>query len=119
MAAERPGFLATSHHNANVLIVFDTDDRATVRTSVYAWHLTPAETASQIWGHYHDIAVRTAEGWKLQERTPHLNGTDGWRDSYHPAAHTCPAIVAPDTPFTEWPPPNPSPSGPELRSRTV
>jgi SnoaL-like domain len=32
------GFKATSHHNANVLVTFEDDDRATVRTSVYAWH---------------------------------------------------------------------------------
>jgi len=95
MAAERPGFLATSHHNANVLIVFDTDVRATVRTSVYAWHLTPAGTAPQIWGYYHDVVVRTPDGWKLHERKLHLNGSDGWHDSYHPAEHTSPEIAAP------------------------
>src|SRR5438477_870480 len=32
------GFRATSHHNANVLVTFDGDDRARVRTSLYAWH---------------------------------------------------------------------------------
>jgi hypothetical protein len=31
-------FAATSHHNANVLVRFDDADRASVRTSVYAWH---------------------------------------------------------------------------------
>src|SRR4051812_27253878 len=31
------GFAATSHHNANILITFEDEDRASVRTSVYAW----------------------------------------------------------------------------------
>src|SRR4051794_16492542 len=33
-----PGFDATSHHNANVLVRFEGADRARVRASVYAWH---------------------------------------------------------------------------------
>src|SRR4029453_15316128 len=32
------GFAATSHHNANVLVTFEDGDRASVRTSLYAWH---------------------------------------------------------------------------------
>nr|WP_323747357.1 nuclear transport factor 2 family protein [Catenulispora rubra] len=100
---ERPGYLATSHHNANVLVVFDTDDQATVRTSVYAWHRTTAGATPQVWGHYHDVAVRTPEGWKLRERRLHLLGVDieGWDGDYHRAAHTCPAIAAPGVP-TGW-----------------
>jgi hypothetical protein len=35
---DSPGFVVTSHHNANVLVKFEGDDRAVVRTSVYAWH---------------------------------------------------------------------------------
>lgn len=89
------GFAATSHHNANVLIAFDTDDRANVRTSVYAWHLTRSGKTPQVWGYYHDVVTRTADGWKLHERKLHLHGTDGWHDDYHPAAHTCPEIAAP------------------------
>jgi hypothetical protein len=30
------GFAATSPHNANVLVTFESDDRASLRTSVYA-----------------------------------------------------------------------------------
>lgn len=88
------GFAATSHHNANVLIVFDSDDRATVRTSVYAWHRTRGGKTPQVWGYYHDVAVRTADGWKLHERKLTLLGTDGWHDAYHPAEHTSPATAA-------------------------
>ncbi|MCK9903304.1 hypothetical protein CC117_28285 [Parafrankia colletiae] len=95
---DQPGFVRTSHHNANVLTAFDTDDRATVRTSMYAWHRTTAGTTPQVWGYYHDVVVRTPDGWKFHERKLHLLGTDGWHDGYHRAVHTAPEIAAPATP---------------------
>jgi hypothetical protein len=33
-------FLVTSHHNANVLVDLEDDDRATMCSTVYAWHET-------------------------------------------------------------------------------
>ena len=42
------GFAATSHHNANVLVTFEDDDRAAVRTSLYAWHRLADGTTPQL-----------------------------------------------------------------------
>lgn len=78
LAEGRQGFVVTSHHNANVLIEFDGDDRALVRTSIYAWHRTPDEQTPQMWGYYHDVAVRTAGGWRLAERQLRVAGNAGW-----------------------------------------
>jgi hypothetical protein len=82
----RPGFVVTSHHNANVLVTFDDDDRASVRTSVYAWHLTTAGVTPRIWGYYHDVAVRTPEGWRLAQRQLRVAGDEGWSIEWHPPA---------------------------------
>jgi uncharacterized protein (TIGR02118 family) len=82
------GFVATSHHNANVLVTFETDDRASVRTSVYAWHQTPQGATPQIWGCYHDVAVRTAGGWRLAERQLRVAGSEQWPGEWHPLTDT-------------------------------
>jgi hypothetical protein len=78
------GFAATSHHNANVLVTFEGDDRARVVTSVYAWHRSASGATPQIWGCYHDVAVRTAQGWKLAERTLRVAGHEQWAAAWHP-----------------------------------
>ena len=80
----RPGFVATSHHNANVLVSFDDDDRATVLTSLYAWHETTDGVHPRVWGYYHDVAVRTPEGWRLAERVLRVAGNEGWPVDWHP-----------------------------------
>jgi hypothetical protein len=64
----------TSHHNANVLVTFEDDDRAVVLTSLYAWHLTYEGGTPRVWGYYHDVAVRTADGWRLAERQLRVAG---------------------------------------------
>ncbi len=74
----RPGFVVTSHHNANVLITFDDDDRATVLTSVYAWHQTTHGENPRVWGYYHDVAVRTPVGWRLAQRQLRAAGNEHW-----------------------------------------
>jgi hypothetical protein len=80
----RPGFVATSHHNANVLVTFEGDDRAVVNTSLYAWHLTPHGGTPRIWGCYHDVAVRTEDGWRLAERQMRVAGNEDWDVAWHP-----------------------------------
>ena len=80
----RPGFLATSHHNANVLVTFEGDDRASVLTSVYAWHRAPRGATPRIWGYYHDVAVRTSKGWRLAERQLRVAGNEEWAVDWHP-----------------------------------
>ena len=82
--AARPGFVATSHHNANVIVTFDSDDRASVRTSMYAWHQTADGRTPRVWGYYHDVAVRTPEGWRLAERQLRIAGNQGWAIDWLP-----------------------------------
>jgi hypothetical protein len=81
---DRPGFVVTSHHNANVLVTFDSDDRAIVRTSVYAWHRTSHGTTPRVWGYYDDVAVRTPDGWRLAERRLRVAGSEDWDVEWHP-----------------------------------
>lgn len=67
-----------SHHNANVIITFDDPDRASVLTSVYAWHELHDGTNPRIWGYYHDVAVRTDDGWRLASRQLRIAGQQDW-----------------------------------------
>jgi hypothetical protein len=80
------GFVNTSHHNANVLIGFDGEDRARVRASCYAWHETAEGATPRIWGAYYDVVVRTAEGWRFAERQLRVAGSEGWDSDFqwHP-----------------------------------
>jgi hypothetical protein len=79
------GFAATSHHNANVLVRFDDADRASVRTSVYAWHKRSDGSTPQLWGYYHDTVVRQPEGWRFANRKLRVLGVDDWDAEWHPA----------------------------------
>ena len=79
-----PQIVATSHHNANVLITFEDDDRATVRTSLYAWHQSTEGTAPQLWGYYHDVAVRTPGGWRFASRQLRIAGHENWSGDWLP-----------------------------------
>ena len=78
------GFVVTSHHNANVLVTFEDDDRAVVLTSLYAWHLTHEGGTPRVWGYYHDVAVRTPDGWRLAERQLRVAGNQDWDVQWHP-----------------------------------
>jgi hypothetical protein len=80
----RPGFAATSHQNANVLVTFDGDDRALVHTSLYAWHRTTQDATPRVWGYYDDVAVRTPDGWRLAERRLRVAGHQDWPVDWHP-----------------------------------
>ena len=62
------GFAATSHHNANILVTFEDPDRASVNTSVYAWHRRADGTTPRLWGYYLDSVVRLPEGWRIARR---------------------------------------------------
>ena len=79
------GFAATSHHNANVLVKFDDADRASVRTSVYAWHKRTDGGTPQLWGYYHDTVVRDPEGWRIANRQLRVQGVEDWDMEWHPA----------------------------------
>lgn len=76
-------FATTSHHNANVLVTFEGPDRASVRTSVYAWHRRFDGTTPRLWGYYHDSVVRLAGGWRIAERQLRALGTEDWNGEMH------------------------------------
>lgn len=80
------GFAATSHHNANVLVHFEGEDRASVHASVYAWHRRADGTTPRVWGGYDDVVVRTTGGWRFSERRLRVAGTEGWEIAWHPMA---------------------------------
>jgi hypothetical protein len=75
----------TSHHNANVLVVLDGADRASVRTSVYAWHQRSDGVTPRVWGYYHDTVVRLPEGWRIAYRQLRVMGVEDWQMEMHPA----------------------------------
>jgi hypothetical protein len=79
------GFRATSHHNANVLVTFDDDDHANVRTSVYAWHQRNDTTTPKLWGYYHDTVERGPGGWLIATRQLRVLGVEDWDAPMHPA----------------------------------
>jgi 3-phenylpropionate/cinnamic acid dioxygenase small subunit len=79
------GFAATSHHNANVLVTFEDQDRASVRTSVYAWHRRDDGTTPRVWGYYHDSVVRLPDGWRIAERQLRTLGSEDWHMEMHSA----------------------------------
>jgi hypothetical protein len=78
------GFAITSHHNANVLIGFDGNDRASVRSSCYAWHEALEGGTPRVWGAYYDVVVRTPGGWRFAERRLYIAGNEGWDVEWHP-----------------------------------
>jgi 3-phenylpropionate/cinnamic acid dioxygenase small subunit len=62
-------FAATSHHVSNIRVDFDNSDSARVRSLLYAWHRYRKERPEGIlWGQYHDIVVRTPQGWRFKRR---------------------------------------------------
>ena len=78
-------FAATSHHNANVLVKFDAADRASVRTSVYAWHQRTDGATPQLWGYYHDTVVRHPDRWRIASRKLRVLGVEDFAMDWHPA----------------------------------
>jgi 3-phenylpropionate/cinnamic acid dioxygenase small subunit len=78
-------YVATSHHNANVLVTFEDLNHASVCTSVYAWHQQTDGTSPRVWGYYHDSVVRLPEGWRINERQLRVLGTENWNMEMHSA----------------------------------
>ncbi len=78
-------FKATSHHNANVLVTFEGDDKASVHTSVYAWHERADGMNPRLWGYYHDSVVRDGDGWRIATRQLRVLGVEDWHSNWHQA----------------------------------
>jgi ketosteroid isomerase-like protein len=69
-------FEATSHHVSNIVVDFLSDDEATVRSVLYAWHrYTRDRPDSHVWGQYHDVMVRVDGQWRFKRRELRAAGT--------------------------------------------
>jgi ketosteroid isomerase-like protein len=69
-------FEATSHHVSNVVVDFVSEDEATVRSVLYAWHrYTRDRPDSHVWGQYHDVMVRVDGQWRFKRRELRAAGT--------------------------------------------
>lgn len=66
----------TSHHLSNVLVEFDGDDAANVRSYVHAWHERPDGSNATILGQYHDRFLRSGGLWHIETRRMLMNGCD-------------------------------------------
>jgi hypothetical protein len=66
-------------------VTFDGDDRASVRTAVYAWHKRSDGVAPRVWGYYHDTVVRLPEGWRIAHRQLRVLGVEDWPMEMYPA----------------------------------
>jgi len=72
-------FAGTSHHVSNVAIDFTDEDTATVRSVLYAWHNYQRDRPDGVvMGQYHDILVRTADGWRIKRRELKHAGTENY-----------------------------------------
>ena len=71
-------YAATNHTISNIEIVFETPDRARAQSYVQAWHrFTEDKPDFLAYGRYHDIWVRTPEGWRMEERRFKVNAGIG------------------------------------------
>ncbi len=72
-------YAATHHYITNIEINFEGPDQARSQCNLYAWH-RPKEPGPdfELYAQYHDIWVRTADGWKIQERRLKTAGTVGF-----------------------------------------
>jgi ketosteroid isomerase-like protein len=69
-------FEATSHHVSNIVVDFLSDEEATVRSVLYAWHrYTRDRPDSHVWGQYHDVMVRVDGQWRFKRRELRAAGT--------------------------------------------
>ena len=72
-------FAGTSHHVSNVVIDFTDADTAAVRSVLYAWHKYNRDRPEGVvMGQYHDILVRTPEGWRIKRRELKHAGTENY-----------------------------------------
>lgn len=71
-------YAATNHTISNVEITFDGPDKAGAESYVQAWHRFKADRPDFLaFGRYHDVWVRTPEGWRLAERRFKVNAGEG------------------------------------------
>jgi ketosteroid isomerase-like protein len=69
-------FAATSHHVSNIVVEFDGEDRAQVRSILYAWHRYVRDRPDgHMWGQYHDVVDRINGHWMFARRELRAAGT--------------------------------------------
>jgi 3-phenylpropionate/cinnamic acid dioxygenase small subunit len=73
-----------SHHVGNVVVTFNSLDRASVDSYVHTFHALGDGTAGLVWGRWHDEVVRTADGWQIEARTSYVAGTQNFIAYGHP-----------------------------------
>jgi ketosteroid isomerase-like protein len=72
-------FRATSHHVSNTVIDFVSEDGATARSVLYAWHrYTRERPDGHVWGQYHDDLVRVDGKWRFKRRELRAAGTQNF-----------------------------------------
>lgn len=71
-------YQATHHYITNIEITFESADEARSMCYLHAWH-RPADGSEDfiLYAQYHDVWVRTGEGWRIRERRLKTAGTEG------------------------------------------
>src|SRR4051794_14461274 len=79
-------YSATSHHISNHQIVFESDDLANGVTYLHAWHRFAEQPKADaiVWGQYHDLYIRTTDGWRISERRLFVAGQQGFSPQLRP-----------------------------------
>ncbi len=84
-AAATGPIIATRHMVSNIEVVFETDDLARGTTYLYAWHrFADGHPDGHIYGQYHDVFVRTDDGWRIAERRLEVAGESGFPLDWNP-----------------------------------
>ena len=71
-------YKSTHHYISNVEITFENANEARSQCYLHAWH-RPADGGVDftLYAQYHDLWTRTAEGWRIKERSLKTAGTVG------------------------------------------
>jgi uncharacterized protein (TIGR02246 family) len=79
-------FSATSHLLGNITIELESPDRARASSVVHAWHRPLGGGTWILYAEYHDLVVRTRDGWRIAERRLEVAGADGFPPdwTFHP-----------------------------------
>lgn len=78
-------FEATHHQVSNILLDFETADRATGITYVTAWHRPPGDAPHAIvWARYDDVFERRDGAWGFAERKILVAGQAGFHVDWNP-----------------------------------
>jgi hypothetical protein len=85
-SGDEPHFVASSHHNANILVTFEDANRARVRTSLFVWHLTRDGKSPELWGYYYDTVERGTGGWRFARRELRVAGAREFPGEFLPLA---------------------------------